>query len=412
MEQSLTLLELNQLVRRSLEQCMPDAYWIEAELSEVRENGGICYLELVQNIEQRGKCVAKARGIIWPQIFSLLKPYFEDTTGQPFVAGIKVRVQVTVNFHEVYGYSLTVQQIDPTYTLGDMALRRQQILRQLQKDGVIDLNRELPMPVLPQRIAVVSSSTAAGYGDFCNQLQRNEQGLYFHTELFQAVMQGPQTEPSVLAALQAVDARVDEFDVLVIIRGGGSIFDLSCFDNYLLAAAVAQFRIPVITGIGHERDETILDRVAHTSVKTPTAAAALLIGRVGEAADHLWSLADVLHDKVILRLSAEQQRLLTLQSRIPARVMQRLGVVNNQLQSYIKDLQTAVRQYLTAEQHRIVLYQSKIGDASPEKILARGYSVTLCNGKVLKEASAVHPDDCLETRLQKGILYSEVKAIK
>ena len=285
---SLSLLELNALVRRSLEQCLPDEYWIQAELSDVRSNTtGHCYLEFIQKDPRSNSLVAKARGMIWNNIYRLLKPYFEESTGQLFTSGIKVLVKVTVQFHELYGYSLTVLDIDPTYTLGDMARRRREILLQLEEEGVLTLNKELEMPVLPQRIAVVSSATAAGYGDFCHQLKHNSGGFFFYTELFPALMQGNQVEESVLAALDCINTRISEFDVVVIIRGGGAASDLSGFDTYLLAAACAQFPLPVITGIGHERDDTVLDSVAHTRVKTPTAAAELLIQRVGEAAERL-----------------------------------------------------------------------------------------------------------------------------
>ena len=285
---SLSLLELNALVRRSLEQCLPDEYWIQAELSDVRSNTtGHCYLEFIQKDPRSNSLVAKARGMIWNNIYRLLKPYFEESTGQLFTSGIKVLVKVTVQFHELYGYSLTVQDIDPTYTLGDMALRRREILQQLEAEGVLTLNKELEMPVLPQRIAVISSATAAGYGDFCHQLQHNSRGFFFYTELFPALMQGAQIESSVLDALDRVNRRLNDFDVVVIIRGGGATSDLSGFDTYLLAAACAQFPLPIITGIGHERDDTVLDSVAHTRVKTPTAAAELLINCMEEAAGRL-----------------------------------------------------------------------------------------------------------------------------
>lgn len=408
MEHSLTLYELNTLVKRSLEQCMPDEYWVEAELSEVHSNYGNCYVEFVQNEERTGKNMAKARGIIWKSVFAFMKPYFEDTTGQAFTAGIKVRVKVAVNFHEVFGYSLIVSDIDPAYTLGDMALRRQQILKQLEEEGIIHLNKELPMPMLPQRVAVISSSTAAGYGDFCNQLANNEQGFAFHVELFAALMQGNQVEQSVLEAMQQIDARVDDFDVLVIIRGGGATSDLACFDSYLLAAAVAQFRLPIITGIGHERDETVLDKVAHTRVKTPTAAAALLIDRVGEAADHLWILADNLHDIVVARLNTESQRLLMYRNSIPAKVMQQLGDSRSNLISLSKDIASTTDKYLLSQQHLLSLYGSKLSDVSPEKILARGYSITLCGGKVLKDATRCKAGDEIQTRLHQGSIISKV----
>ena len=289
---ALSLYDLNVLVRRSLEQCLPDTYWIQAELSDVRTNStGHCYLEFVQKDARSNSLIAKARGTIWSNVFRLLKPYFEEATGQAFVSGIKVLVQVTVSFHELYGYSLTVQDIDPTYTLGDMARRRKEILKQLEEEGVLLLNKELDIPRLPQRVAVISSSTAAGYGDFCHQLKNNPGGFYFYTELFPALMQGDRVEESVLVALDKINSRLESFDVVVIIRGGGATSDLSGFDTYLLAAACAQFPLPVITGIGHERDDTVLDSVAHTRVKTPTAAAEFLIGCMNDAAEELEMLA-------------------------------------------------------------------------------------------------------------------------
>ena len=308
--QALSLYELNGLIKRSIRSCMPDTYWVQAELSDVRSNySGHCYLEFVQKDVAGNNLIAKARGTIWSNIYKMLKPYFEQETGQPFVSGIKVLVQVSVEFHELYGYSLTVLDIDPTYTVGDMARKRREILRQLEEEGVIDLNKELEMPMLPQRIAVISSATAAGYGDFCNQLQNNPRGYGFHTELFPAIMQGERVEESVLSALDAINNRIDEFDAVVIIRGGGATSDLTGFDTYLLAASCAQFPLPIITGIGHERDDTVLDRVAHTRVKTPTAAAEYLIVCMDEVADRLNDLAYRLQSGVRNRLLWEHRRM-------------------------------------------------------------------------------------------------------
>lgn len=318
--EALSLYDLNALVRRSLEQCLPDEYWVQAELSDVRTNStGHCYLEFIQKDSRSNNLIAKARGTIWANVYRLLKPYFEESTGQAFVSGIKVLVQVTVSFHELYGYSLTVQDIDPTYTLGDMARRRREILKQLEEEGVLTLNKELEMPVLPQRIAVVSSPTAAGYGDFCHQLKNNSRGFFFHTELFPALMQGDRVEESVLSALDAILNRQEDFDAVVIIRGGGATSDLSGFDTYLLAAACAQFPLPIITGIGHERDDTVLDSVAHTRVKTPTAAAEYLINCMDLVADELEVLISQLHESVRSRLTEEHRKLISYRNRIPDR---------------------------------------------------------------------------------------------
>ena len=241
-EHSMTLAELNTLVRRGIRACLPDAYWIQAELSDVRANySGHCYLEFIQKDPKGNSLVAKARGIIWSQVFVQLKAYFERETGQPFASGIKVLVKVTVDFHELYGYSLTVIDIDPTYTLGDMARRRKDILDRLEKEGVLSLNKELQLPELVQRIAVISSATAAGYGDFCNQLMNNPFGFVFYPKLFPAVMQGDRVGESVIQALERIYQEADCWDAVVIIRGGGATSDLSGFDTYELAAHCAQF---------------------------------------------------------------------------------------------------------------------------------------------------------------------------
>lgn len=409
-ENTLSLYELNALVRRGIEHSLPEAYWVQAELSDVRGNSsGHCYLEFVQKDPRSNSLIAKARGVVWSNVFRLLKPYFEEATGQAFASGIKVLVQVTVSFHELYGYSLTVQDIDPTYTLGDMARRRREILNQLEEEGVLTLNKELEFPRLPQRIAVISSPTAAGYGDFCHQLQHNPRGFYFRTELFPALMQGDRVEESVLSALDRVNARLEEFDAVVIIRGGGATSDLSGFDTYLLAAACAQFPLPIITGIGHERDDTVLDSVAHTRVKTPTAAAEFLIACMDDAADELESLAAHLYEGVRSRLQQEQQKLSAYKNRIPAAAYRRLSDAKLSLLRARKDVAQAVTASLTRHRHRLELLQQRLADVSPEKQLARGYSLTLKDGKVVKCAEELQPGDEITTRLQKGEVTSKVE---
>ena len=400
---ALSLYDLNVLVRRSLEQCLPDTYWIQAELSDVRTNStGHCYLEFVQKDSRSNSLIAKARGTIWSNVFRLLKPYFEEATGQAFASGIKVLVQVTVSFHELYGYSLTVQDIDPTYTLGDMARRRKEILKQLEEEGVLTLNKELEMPDLPQRIAVISSPTAAGYGDFCHQLQDNPRGFFFYTELFPALMQGDRVEESVLAALDLILNRQNDFDVVVIIRGGGATSDLSGFDTYLLAAACAQFPLPIITGIGHERDDTVLDSVAHTRVKTPTAAAEYLIDCMDLAADGLEVLASRLHESVLSRLTEEHRKLNLYRNRIPSAVVRRISDAKLTLLAARRDISQAVTSSLSRQRHRLELLQQRLTDASPEKMLARGYSITLKDGKAVKDAASLNENDEILTRFYRG----------
>lgn len=407
--EALSLYDLNALVRRSLEQCLPDEYWVQAELSDVRTNStGHCYLEFIQKDSRSNNLIAKARGTIWANVYRLLKPYFEESTGQAFVSGIKVLVQVTVSFHELYGYSLTVQDIDPTYTLGDMARRRREILKQLEEEGVLTLNKELEMPVLPQRIAVVSSPTAAGYGDFCHQLKNNSRGFFFHTELFPALMQGDRVEESVLSALDAILNRQEDFDAVVIIRGGGATSDLSGFDTYLLAAACAQFPLPIITGIGHERDDTVLDSVAHTRVKTPTAAAEYLINCMDLVADELEVLISQLHESVRSRLTEEHRKLISYRNRIPSAVVRRVSDAKLALLTTRKDISLAVQTSLSRQRHRLELLQQRLADASPEKILARGYSITLKDGKVVKNAAMLNEEDEIITRFYRGEVASVI----
>ena len=409
-EQALSLYELNGLVKRTIRDRMSETYWVQAELSDVRSNySGHCYLEFIQKDASGNNLIAKARGTIWSNIYKMLKPYFEQETGQAFASGIKVLVRVSVDFHELYGYSLTVLDIDPTYTVGDMERKRREILRLLEEEGVIDLNKELEMPVLPQRIAVISSATAAGYGDFCNQLSNNPRGYGFYTELFPAIMQGERVEESIIAALDAIYARLEAFDVVVIIRGGGATSDLSGFDTYELAANCAQFPLPIITGIGHERDDTVIDSIAHTRVKTPTAAAAFLIACMDQVADRLDNLSFRLQQEVRNRLLWEHRRIEGLKQRIPSAVYKRISDAKYGLLAANRDLQMVTRQFLSMKKHRLELLQQRLNDALPEKQLARGYSITLKNGKAVKDASALKEGDTLVTLLYKGKVESVIK---
>ena len=427
----LSLLELNALVRRSVQACFPDSYWVQAELSDVRANSsGHCYLEFVQKDPSGNSLVAKARGIIWSGTYFRLKPYFESETGQAFVSGIKVLVKVSVNFHELYGYSLTVLDIDPTYTLGDMARRRREILSRLQQEGVLTLNKELELPELMQRVAVISSPTAAGYGDFCNQLAHNDFGFVFYTRLFPAVMQGEKVERSVISALDRIYREIDHWDVVVIIRGGGATSDLSGFDTYELAANCAQFPLPVITGIGHERDDTVIDMVAHTRVKTPTAAAEFLVNHLRRTAERLETFAQCVYQEVPSMLSRERERLDSWMARIPARVqmcLQQEGFAQERLvkrlemsvqaclqserlrqELCLQRLENALSVRMQVERHRLELFSQRVKAASPDLLLKRGYSMTLKDGKAVTDASLLQPGDVVETRLAKGRFKSKV----
>lgn len=409
-EQALSLYELNNLVKLALRDQLSETYWVQAELSDVRSNySGHCYLEFIQKDASGNNLIAKARGTIWNNVYKLLKPYFEQETGQAFTSGIKVLVKVSVEFHELYGFSLTVYDIDPTYTIGDMARKRREILRQLEEEGVIDLNKELPMPLLPQRIAVISSAHAAGYGDFCNQLENNPYGLVCYIKLFPAIMQGEHVEESIIAALDRIYLEVDNWDVVVIIRGGGATSDLSGFDTYALAANCAQFPLPIITGIGHERDDTVIDSLAHTRVKTPTAAAEYLIGRLYESALGLEDCANRIINQTETLIVRENNRLARMTDRIPMGTKMYLQRGHHRIEQMWQRMQTAFGNKLMKENHRLQLIEQQVKAASPEHLLKKGYSITLVNGKAVKDASLLKKGDTLVTVLHNGKIESEVK---
>ncbi len=407
---SLTLYELNGLVRQSIRECLPGEYWVQAELSDVRiHTSGHCYLEFVQKDPRSANLLAKARGTVWANVFRLLKPYFKETTGQPFTSGIKVLVKVTVEFHELYGYSLIVSDIDPAYTLGDMVKRRKEILAQLEREGVLTLNKELELPVFPQRIAVISSPTAAGYGDFCDQLNRNRYGFVFYTRLFPAIMQGERVEESVLAALDSILEMRNTFDVVVIIRGGGATSDLSGFDTYMLAAACAQFPLPVITGIGHERDDTVLDMIAHTRVKTPTAAAEFLIGKLQLASALLEELENNLKKSAGNLVESEFLRLSNLMRQVPESARRKVDHAFQELTLYHHKLGYASLNRINEQRFRLDLLNQQVKDTDPANVLKRGYSITLKEGKVVTDSSLLQKGDLLQTRFRKGRTDSIVK---
>lgn len=387
-EEPITLYSLNNLVRNAVADAMPSRYWVTGELSEVRETAvGHCYIELVQRDEATDETVAKARGTVWSRIYSLLRPYFLEQTGQPFAAGLKVLLQVTVSFHELYGYSLDVCDIEPAYTIGDIARRRQLIIKRLTDEGVIGLNKELDLPLLPQRIAVISSATAAGYGDFCDQLLGNRYGFVFYPHLFPAPMQGSAAEQGIIEALNSIASNIDLWDAVVIIRGGGATSDLGCFDTYDLANNCAQFPLPIITGIGHLRDESLLDIVAHTSAKTPTAAAELFIHA----------------------MLANEATLTEQQEGIAAAITGRIESEKRGIEQLVAQLPIATALFMQAQHHRLDLCQRSIDAASPEHILSLGYSITRIGGKAVRDASLLAPGDEVETTTANGSFTSIVK---
>lgn len=409
-EEPFTLYSLNNMVRQAVSDGLPSRYWVTGELSEVREaSNGHCYIELVQRDEVTQELVAKARGTIWSRIYSLLRPYFLEQTGEPFAAGLKVLLQVSVGFHELYGYTLDVCDIEPAYTVGDMARQRMLVIKRLTDEGVIDLNKELPFPLLPQRVAVISSATAAGYGDFCDQLASNRYGFVFYPHLFQSPMQGSGVEQGVISALDRIAADIDMWDVVVIIRGGGATSELSCFDTYDLANNCAQFPIPIITGIGHQRDESVLDMVAHTRAKTPTAAAELLIHAMLEQETCMTNMMHGVVQGVQLRMDAEQQRLQGLLGRLPMATALYLQSEKMRLQTSLQTVFSSAQMLIKEQQHRLDVCNTALEAASPERILSLGYSITRVNGRVVRSIDDVVPGDEVTTEVAGGEFTSTVK---
>lgn len=431
MTKTLSLFELNSLVADVINTTMSRSYWVEAELSEVRENRGHCYMELIEKNENSNVPIARASAKCWSNIWSAIKPYFIRITGQQIRAGMKVMLQVHAQFHPQYGFSWIVDDINPEYTMGDMMRKRQEIIRQLKEEGVYDLQKELSLPLFAQRIAVISSATAAGYGDFCNQLENNELGLYFHVKLFPAIMQGDNVESSIIASLNQINNREEDFDCVVIIRGGGATADLSGFDTLGLAENVANFPLPIITGIGHERDESILDMVSYQRVKTPTAAAAYLINHLTSTLIRVESAQSTIIDYVKKALEIENMRIKHIGAQIPVlfsivrtkqearleSLFQRLFTASKELMkqsdflllSLQQRVQPAVRGRLSSEHHRLDVLEHRARLLDPTLLLKRGYSITLHDGKAIHNANDLKIGDTITTLLEIGQIESKVE---
>lgn len=409
MREAISLYELNSMVADVVNQTFCEHIWITAEIAQLNTAGnGHCYLELVEKSKRTSAITARVKAMIWVNRWWTLSQSFNMETGQRLQAGLKVLVEVQVQMHEAYGYSLVIHDIDTSYTMGEMQRKRQEILRRLTDEGMIDANKSLPLPQRAQRIAIVSANNAAGYGDFCHQLDNNEWGIKFYTHLFPAILQGDQTEASVIAALDRIYKHQELFDVVVIIRGGGAVADLSSFDSYELALNVANFPLPVITGIGHERDTTVLDAVAHTSVKTPTAAAALLIDHM---AAELNTLLDTQAEVLRLcsnRMEYEKLRLMRLSNSVRDTHI-RLGQQLNRLSLMQERIKLMAQQRLQSEQQRLDFMSRSVALAQPDNILKRGFSIARIDGKAIKDASQVKPGQIIETQTANGRFAAEVK---
>ena len=453
-DQTVSLSELNDSIKTLLEGTFDFPLWVTAEIAEMKEAAnGHCYLDLLEKAEKSGKDLARARATIWRNTYPLLKAYFEETTGQVLGNGLKVMLLVEVRFHSLYGYSLNVVDINPSFTLGEMALQREKILKELEEEGVLELNKQLDFPLLPQRIAVISSEGAAGYEDFLNELTNNAWHYHFQVKLFPAVMQGEKTESSVVAALDNIFAQIDDFDVVVIIRGGGAKLDLSAFDNKIIAENVAQFPLPVLAGIGHTKDQTVLDIVSYQSLKTPTAVADFLIQRFREQDENLQELQENLQVAVNEILMTEQQHLqefyFTFKSSVGFRIQQEKSRLsqfqNNVREQSLHSIEMEAQQLLyLPEKVRLLVYSvfsqknrllenhfdrlkrgisltvkqqkqqldnlsEKVKILQPENLLKRGYHlITDDSGKIIKGIEQVAIDDTVQIYFTKGIVKTKV----
>jgi exodeoxyribonuclease VII large subunit len=453
MTEKLSLTELQLIIRDSLYISLPDMYWVIAEISEIKENNaGHCYLELVEKHPDESNVRARIKAIIWSNRFRFLKSFFENITGDSLREGLKILVKTKVEYHEIYGLSLIITDIDPAFTIGELAIKRQQVIKRLEEEGVFTMNKELDFPALPQRIAIISSKNAAGYTDFINHIYENNFGYVFYCALFESVMQGTETEQSIIDALDKIMLNSHLFDLVVIIRGGGSQSDLSWFDSYNIAYHVTQFPLPVITGIGHDKDLSICDMVANKSLKTPTAVADFLISSVSEAENNLLSLSTEIKDisAVILekyrnRIETAGIRLLPLvrimlsheRDKLSGKTIEvnRIGkeytfragriVANHELRlasgtksffSNKKNLVERIKQNLLSYTSHIVernrakfeVLENNLNILKPENVLQRGYTITTLNGRIIKSSQKVKSDDIIDTRFSDGTIKSRV----
>lgn len=453
MNERLSLSELQLVIKDSLYLALPDMYWVIAEISEVKENyNGHCYLELIEKHPDDVNIRARARAVIWSNRYRFLKAFFENSTGESLKEGMKIMVRVKIEYHEIYGLSLVINDIDPAFTIGDMAIRRQQIIRRLEEEGVISMNRELEIPLVPQRIAIISSYSAAGYTDFINHLKSNNSGYVFYTALFDTPVQGKETETGVIKSLEKIAGHIDKFDLVVIIRGGGSQTDLSWFDSYAIAYYITQFPIPVLTGIGHDKDLSVTDIVANISLKTPTAVADFLIERMSEADNLITELGDAISHQVktlieetkrrieitmlrlapvtrimisdfrellssvVIEMTSTGKNFLSKANSIPENQKHRIISGSQSLvikkETFLRHkmelLGTVARNNLAAIQSRLTGYDNTLKILDPENVLKRGYTITSIKGKIIKKGKSLKKDDVIDTRFSDGTVSSRV----
>ena len=403
-----SLSELLEQVKGAIRKELPGYYWVIAEIMELRENRH-CYLELIEKSEENESLLAKVRATIWASRYSMLRPFFESSTGTSLKSGIKILCKVSVEFHPQYGLSLNITDIDPSYTLGDLARLKQEVIQRLRKDGVYDMNRELPFPLVPQRIAVISSETAAGYGDFMKSLENNRHGFIFQTTLFPATMQGDEAPPSIISAMEKIYESESDFDCVAMIRGGGSKADLDCFNQYDLAYFITQFPLPVITGIGHERDESVADMVAHQGLKTPTAVAEFLVDQLLAFEFRLSALLDRLSSSVRSRVQGDLNRLDRYGDSMMHMSRALLQQQSEQVRQNEQRLHRELAMQLEKSRDKLAQLKKRCELVDPENILKRGYSISLHKGKSLSSIKGIKAGSLLETRLYQGIIISKVE---
>ena len=453
MENNLTLSELQLIIRDSLYLSLPDFYWVVAEIAEIKQNSsGHCYLELIEKQSDDTNIKARSKAIIWNNRYGFVKSFFENTTGATLQTGLKVLLKARVEYHELYGLSLVVTDINPSFTIGEMAAKRLRIIKKLEDEGVFDMNKELKMPLVPQRIAVISSANAAGYRDFLNHLNNNTEGYYFHVELFESTMQGEQTEQNIIKALCDIEQVSECFDVVVIIRGGGSQTDLGWFDNYNIAFHISQFPLPIITGIGHDKDLTVTDLVACKSVKTPTAAADLIIELTAEAENYLFELganikalalesteqfrerlgvsakklvplvnvimsgfkykiSEIRHDFIkavgdqIYKTEIQTER---IKSKLSSAAMTNIKNRHNRISTQKLFLEMVTQKLIQKEEKRVATLSAALEILNPENVLKRGYTITLQNDRIVKNSQDLKQGDIIETMFSDGLIESKI----
>ena len=453
MTEKVSLTELQLIIRDSLYLALPDVYWVMAEISELKENNaGHCYLELIEKQPDEKNVRARVKAIIWSNRYRFLKAFFENITGESLREGLKILVKTKVEYHELYGLSLIISDIDPAFTIGEMAMKRQLVIKKLEQEGIFSMNKELAFPMVPLRIAVISSRNAAGYSDFINHLKSNSFGYVFYTALIETPLQGRETEPGVIRALDQIALNVHLFDVVAIIRGGGSQSDLSWFDSYNIAYHVTQFPLPVITGIGHDKDESVTDMVANVSLKTPTAVADFLIDSVTGAENHIIelssaiiSVSSIIIEKNKNRIEASGIKLLPLARIMMSEVKDELSTKIIKITNIGKELifkaglipvnqksklSSTAKSFYSGMEMVIKRHDQNLRSGSlniigtnkdklngmvntlqllkPENVLQRGYTITSINGTILKKSDSVKIDDIIDTQLYEGNFRSRV----